>query len=64
MKRYAIYVYGRGGSKEVYFTNKLQDAIDTADAYKNRRAIVEDGRAGKIVYKNKKEIAYEESKED
>ena len=62
MKRYAIYVYGK--TKETYFTNKLQDAIDTADAYKNRRAIVEDGRTGETVYKNKKEIAYEESKED
>jgi hypothetical protein len=63
MKRYAIYVYGRGRSKEVYFTNKLQDAIDCADAYKNKRVIVEDGKEDKTVYKNEKEIAYEASKE-
>lgn len=64
MKRYAIYIYGRGGSKEVYFTNKLQDAIDCADAYKNKRAVVEDGKEDKTVYKNEKQIAYEVSKED
>jgi hypothetical protein len=62
-KRYAIYVYGRGKTKEIYYTNKLQEAIDCADAYKNRRAIVEDGKDGKTVYKNEKEIAYEASKE-